>query len=80
MINSLPVLNAGNDLKQNNGGTEGSSLVMALIGRVNYAYANKYMIEGVLRYDGSSTFAPDKRLGHFSFSVYWLENFGRVLF
>jgi len=39
MINSLPVLNAGNDLKQNNGGTEGSSLVMALIGRVNYAYA-----------------------------------------
>ena len=72
MINSLPVLNAGNDLKQNNGGTEGSSLVMALIGRVNYAYANKYMIEGVLRYDGSSTFAPDKRWGTFpSVSIGW---------
>ena len=72
MINSLPVLNAGNDLKQNNGGTEGSSLVMALIGRVNYAYANKYMIEGVLRYDGSSTFAPDKRWSTFpSVSIGW---------
>lgn len=71
-MNAFPFLNAGNDLNKDNGGLEGSSLVKAYIARINYAYANKYLVEAVLRYDGSSTFAPDKRWGAFpSVSLGW---------
>lgn len=34
-------------------------------GRVNYAYKEKYLLEAVLRYDGSSRFASGKRWGLF---------------
>lgn len=37
----------------------------AFIGRANYSYANRYMIEGQFRYDGSSRFAPGHRWGFF---------------
>ncbi|MDR1918707.1 MAG: SusC/RagA family TonB-linked outer membrane protein, partial [Tannerellaceae bacterium] len=51
----------------------------ALIGRVNYAYADKYLAEVLFRYDGSSKFAPDYQWGFFpSASVGWRiseENF-----
>lgn len=34
-------------------------------GRVNYAFASKYLFEANFRYDGSSRFAPDNRWGFF---------------
>jgi len=34
-------------------------------GRVNYDYAGRYLLEGTLRYDGSSRLAPGKRWGLF---------------
>jgi TonB-linked outer membrane protein, SusC/RagA family/TonB-dependent outer membrane receptor, SusC/RagA subfamily, signature region len=41
-------------------------------GRVNYAYAGKYLLEANFRRDGSSRFAPDCRWGTFpSFSAGW---------
>lgn len=44
----------------------------ALIGRVNYAYDNRYLFEAQFRYDGSSKFAPGHRWGFFpSASVGW---------
>jgi TonB-linked SusC/RagA family outer membrane protein len=44
----------------------------ALIGRVNYAYANRYIAEVQFRYDGSSKFAPVYQWGFFpSASVGW---------
>lgn len=41
-------------------------------GRVNFVWADKYMLEGNLRRDGSSRFAPEKRWGWFpSVSAGW---------
>lgn len=41
-------------------------------GRINYDYADKYLIEGNLRYDGSSRFRADSRWGWFpSVSAGW---------
>ncbi len=49
------------------------------IGRINYNYANKYLLEASARYDGSWKFAPGHRWGFFpSASVGWRmseENF-----
>lgn len=48
-------------------------------GRVNYSYADKYLFEANVRYDGSSRFAKDNRWATFpSFSAGWViseENF-----
>lgn len=53
--------------------------LMSLFGRVNYAWAEKYLLEANLRYDGSSRFAPQKRWGLFpSFSAGW--NLGKEPF
>ena len=44
----------------------------SFFGRVNYAYAGKYLFEANLRADGSSRFAPEYRWGFFpSFSAGW---------
>ena len=44
----------------------------ALIGRVNYAYDNRYLFEAQFRYDGSSKFAPGHQWGFFpSASLGW---------
>lgn len=37
----------------------------ALIGRLNYVYDDRYIIEGQFRYDGSSKFAPGHQWGFF---------------
>lgn len=43
------------------------------VGRVNYAYASKYLAEFAFRYDGSYVFAPENRWGFFpSASVGWV--------
>lgn len=45
----------------------------AFIGRLNYNYAQRYLIEGQFRYDGSSKFAKGHRWGFFpSVSVGWV--------
>lgn len=44
----------------------------ALIGRINYSYADRYLLEGQFRYDGSSKFADGHRWGFFpSVSAGW---------
>lgn len=44
----------------------------SLIGRVNYDFDNRYLIEGQFRYDGSSKFAPGHQWGFFpSASIGW---------
>lgn len=44
----------------------------ALIGRLNYAYDNRYLIEAQFRYDGSSKFAQGHQWGFFpSVSLGW---------
>lgn len=39
--------------------------INSYFGRINYMYADKYIIEGTLRTDGSSRFAPGHRWGWF---------------
>lgn len=51
----------------------------ALAGRINYGYADKYLVEAQFRYDGSSMFGPGHQWGFFpSLSLGWRiseENF-----
>ena len=43
-----------------------------LVGRLNYNYAEKYLVEGAFRYDGSSKYYQDKQWGFFpGVSVGW---------
>lgn len=45
----------------------------AFIGRLNYSFAQRYLVEGQFRYDGSSKFAKGHRWGFFpSVSLGWM--------
>jgi len=72
------ILNAGTGTQSNAGGAYQSTL-MSLIGRLEYAYQGKYLINGSIRRDGTSIFTEDQRWGMFpSVSVAWRiseENF-----
>jgi TonB-linked SusC/RagA family outer membrane protein len=65
--NSFPAeLNFGNSNYQYaNGSNPGINRWLNYFGRVNYAFKDKYIVEFVWRYQGSSKFAPDKRWGFF---------------
>lgn len=39
--------------------------IISYFGRFNYSYKNRYLLEGIFRYDGSSRFAPGYRWGFF---------------
>ncbi|TGE24210.1 SusC/RagA family TonB-linked outer membrane protein [Hymenobacter aquaticus] len=47
--------------------------ILSYAGRLNYSYANKYLLELAMRYDGSTNFAPEYRWGFFpSLSAGWI--------
>ena len=75
----LPELSLGDPTTATNSGSSGKSAYAAYVGRLNYAFANKYLLEASFRYDGSYLFAKDHRWGFFpSVSVGWVaseENF-----
>ena len=60
-------------------GLEGIDARQSIIGRFNYAYADRYIVEGSFRYDGAALFPQQKRFGFFpSVSAAWRiseENF-----
>lgn len=67
-----------------NGGIAVSeSAYRSMIGRINYGYKNKYLLQAVLRRDGSSKFASEYRWGTFpSVSLGWViteEDFAQGL-
>lgn len=54
------------------GGGSSAWRTFGFFGRLNYNYKERYLLEGNLRYDGSSRFAADKRWGLFpSVSAGW---------
>lgn len=61
--------------------TESENGLVSYAGRLNYSFANKYLLEVAVRRDGSTNFAPKYRWGTFpSVSVGWVmseENFFR---
>ncbi len=70
--NEYDELNTGDaDTKSNVGYSEDWSLY-SFLGRINYNYKGKYLLEANARYDGSSRFAKGNKWGVFpSFSAGW---------
>lgn len=69
---NLDQLLAGSPPTQRITGDAFESGRLGYVGRLNYAYKNKYLIEGNFRYDGVSTFAPGNQYGFFpSISAGW---------
>ena len=65
---------------QLNSGSSGKSAYAAYVGRLNYAYANKYLAEASFRYDGSYKFAKGHRWGFFPSVSFRMGDVGRRLF
>ena len=63
--NSLTELNIGSPEGQKNSGTASEWALESLFGRLQYNFAGKYLLEGVVRYDGSSRFASTKKYAVF---------------
>ncbi|MCW2262184.1 MULTISPECIES: SusC/RagA family TonB-linked outer membrane protein [Sphingobacterium] len=58
--------------RQSNGSTADQNARRNYFGRLNYAYANKYLAELVFRRDGSFNFPPGRQYGNFpGLSVGW---------
>ena len=55
------------------GGTMNDWAILSFIGRLNYTYADKYLLTATVRRDGSSRFHPKHRWGNFwSFGGAWI--------
>jgi TonB-linked SusC/RagA family outer membrane protein len=79
IIDVIDELDSGSQANKSSGGSSRQLGNIGYIGRFNYAYDNKYLIEFQFRYDGSSKFPEDGRWGLFpSISAGWRisqENF-----
>ncbi|NOU59676.1 SusC/RagA family TonB-linked outer membrane protein [Marinifilum caeruleilacunae] len=65
-------LNTGDTEGQSNLGYPEDWALFSYLGRVNYSYKGKYLLEGNIRYDGSSRFDKGNKWGVFpSFSAGW---------
>ncbi len=70
--NDLTVLNVGSPGNQQSNGTATLYALESQFARVNYSYANKYLLEGVVRRDGSSRFPTNNKYAYFpSVAVGW---------
>ena len=64
---AIPELNAGSTDPENkdNGGSSSRSAYNNYLGRLNYDFRSKYLLELLFRYDGSQIFPEDNRYGFF---------------
>lgn len=62
---AIDEIRSGGAANRENDGVSGSSARQGVVGRVNWSYDNKYVLEGSFRADASEQFAPDKRWGFF---------------
>ncbi len=60
---SLEVINGSGE--KTIGASKWEEAIMSYYGRANYSYMDKYLIEGQVRYDGSSKFQPQNRWSAF---------------
>jgi TonB-dependent starch-binding outer membrane protein SusC len=76
---AIPEMFAGADPNKNNGGSATQSARLTYMGRLNYNFDEKYLLEFVFRYDGSYIFPEKGRFGFFpGVSAGWIiseENF-----
>lgn len=67
---SITIPSSGNTDPENvnnftGGGDSGENSLVSLIGRLDYAYKNRYYVTGTIRRDGSSRFGANTRYGNF---------------
>ncbi|PHQ29561.1 hypothetical protein CJ305_09605 [Leeuwenhoekiella nanhaiensis] len=62
---AIDEIDFGGTANRNNSGYSGSSGRRGLVGRINWTYKDKYILEGSFRADASEQFAPGKRWGFF---------------
>lgn len=73
LTDAIPYLFAGGIDNQRAGGGATEMGRMSFIGRLNYAFRNKYLLETTFRYDGSAQFPKSSRWGFFpSISAGWV--------
>ena len=66
------IISQGTADTQTNSGSRSSSASAGYVGRVNYDYQGKYLVELMARYDGTYLYAPGHRWGFFpSYSLGW---------
>lgn len=79
--NDITVLDVGSAEGMQNSGRAEEWALDSYLARLRYSYQNKYLIEGVIRHDGSSRFPPAQKYATFpSVAVGWRisrENFLR---
>ena len=81
----IPYLSAASIISAGTSNTTQYSLLSA-IGRLNYNYKGRYLLQAAIRQDGSSRFGADRKFGYFpSVSAGWIlsdepfmERFGKV--
>jgi TonB-linked SusC/RagA family outer membrane protein len=74
-FNTIQTLSQGSGNSYSAGSGVFNSSLLSYMGRVNYAYADKYLFTGTVRVDGSSRFGPENKYGVFpSGSVAWRIN------
>jgi len=67
------LLSMGSTQNKTNGDWYEAESFISYLARLNYSYANKYLISATFRADGSSKFSPNKRWGYFpSIGLGWV--------
>ena len=75
LSNELDQLSFGGNAGQFSQGEGEEQARLNYYGRLNYSFADKYLIEGVFRYDGSYLFPEDNRYGFFpGVSLGWVAS------
>lgn len=70
--NDLTVINIGDPANQQSKGSASEWALESQFARANYSYAGKYLVEGVIRRDGSSRFPTSKKYAYFpSLAIGW---------
>lgn len=62
---AIDEIDFGGTANRNNRGYSGTSGRQGVVGRLNWSFKDKYILEGSFRADGSEQFAPGKRWGFF---------------
>ena len=73
IVTDILDLNMGDPLDSpTNGGGQGDGAIESYLGRINYNFSDRYIIQGAFRADGSANFGPENRWGYFpSVSAAW---------
>ncbi|MDB5112225.1 MAG: SusC/RagA family TonB-linked outer membrane protein, partial [Mucilaginibacter sp.] len=67
-VDAIPTLTAGNSSTATNSGSYSKRANVSYVGRVDYDYAGKYILEGGFRDEGSSLFGPGHQWGFFPYA------------